>query len=206
VRGLKKILLWPASRDRTPRRPRSASPMQQRSPTMRTTIPSRGNFTNDCIAVAEALYGQAKTLSKRTKQIIPREFTRVTSNLDESCGEEDFDKARISIDWMNTCLENYTKDYSLGFCTRNKTYFCAINPRSDACLQSHRKNRNCRVSKMNKLSPAKKRRAMCLATMSLFRPISVPWERQRRRCQNLVSCFLGRSALTPDSDEVFRLL
>jgi hypothetical protein len=91
---------------------------------------------NDCIAVAEALYGQAKTLSKRTKQIIPREFTRVTSNLDESCGEEDFDKARISIDWMNTCLENYTKDYSLGFCTRDKTYFCAINPRSDACLQS----------------------------------------------------------------------
>ena len=39
--GFEKILLWPAARDRTPRRPRSASPMQQRSPTMRTTIPSR---------------------------------------------------------------------------------------------------------------------------------------------------------------------
>jgi hypothetical protein len=62
-------------------------------------------------------------LSKRTKQIIPREFTRVASNLDESCGEEDFDKGRISIDWMNTCLANYTKDYSLGFCPRDKNLF-----------------------------------------------------------------------------------
>ena len=61
---------------------------------------------------------------------------RVVSNLDESCGEEDFEKARISIDWMNTCLTNFAADYTLGFCTRNKSYFCAINPRSDGCLQS----------------------------------------------------------------------
>jgi hypothetical protein len=66
---------------------------------------------------------------------LSRESSRVTSNLDESCGEEDFDKAWISIDWMNTCLANYTKDYSLGFCSRNKAYFCAVNPRSEACLQ-----------------------------------------------------------------------
>jgi len=79
---------------------------------------------------------RAEALSKRAKQSVPREFTRVASNLDESCGEEDFDKARISIDWLNTCLANYNKDYSLGFCTRDKSYFCAINPRSDACLQS----------------------------------------------------------------------
>jgi hypothetical protein len=91
---------------------------------------------NDCLTVSQVLYGRAEALSKRAKQAIPREFTRVVSNLDESCGEEDFEKARISIDWMNTCLTNYTKDYSLGFCSRDKSYFCAINPRSDACLQS----------------------------------------------------------------------
>lgn len=91
---------------------------------------------NDCLTVSQALYGRAEALSKRAKQSVPREFTRVASNLDESCGEEDFEKARISIDWMNMCLTNYTKDYSLGFCSRNKSYFCAIDPRSDGCLQS----------------------------------------------------------------------
>jgi hypothetical protein len=77
---------------------------------------------NDCIAVAEALYGRAETLSKRTKQAIPREFARVASNLDESCGEGDFNKAWISIE--------------LGFCSRNKGYFCAIDAKSEGCLQS----------------------------------------------------------------------
>jgi hypothetical protein len=91
---------------------------------------------NDCLTVSQTLYKRAEALSKRVKQSVPREFTRVASNLDESCGEEDFDKARISIDWLNTCLANYNKDYSLGFCTRDKGYFCAINPRSDACLQN----------------------------------------------------------------------
>jgi hypothetical protein len=91
---------------------------------------------NDCLTVSQTLYERAEALSKRAKQSVPREFTRVASNLDESCGEEDFDKARISIDWLNTCLANYNKDYSLGFCTRDKGYFCAINPRSDACLQN----------------------------------------------------------------------
>jgi hypothetical protein len=89
-----------------------------------------------CIALSEALYRQAETLSKRTKQVIPREFTRVASNLDEFCGAEDFEKARISIDWMNTCLKNFTKDYKLGFCSRNNSYFCAIDPQSEGCLQS----------------------------------------------------------------------
>ncbi|SRR6266511_735033 len=101
-------------------------------------IPTDRTPTNkdDCLAAAQALYGQAKTLSRRTKQIIPRDFARVVSNLDGSCGERDFEKARISIDWMNTCLKNFTKDYKLGFCSRNKSYFCAIDPQSDGCLQS----------------------------------------------------------------------
>ena len=54
------------------------------------------------------------------------------SGLDEFCGQEDFEKARISIDWMNACLQNFTKDYNLGFCSRNKSYLCGIEPRS--CL------------------------------------------------------------------------
>ena len=89
---------------------------------------------DDCIAMAQALYEQAKTLSKRMKQVIPREFTRVASNLDESCGQSDFDKAWISIEWMNTCLKNFTKDYALGFCSRNKSYFCAIDAKSEGCV------------------------------------------------------------------------
>jgi hypothetical protein len=59
---------------------------------------------SDCLAVSQTLYRQAERLSKRTKQIIPREFARVAANLDEFCGEENFEKARIRIDWMNTCL------------------------------------------------------------------------------------------------------
>ena len=101
------------------------------APTPRTPVD-----TNDCIAVSQAFYEQAETLSRRTKQVIPREFERVISKLDEFCGEEEFEKARISIDWMNTCLKNFTQDYKLEFCSRNKSYFCAIDPQSDGCLQS----------------------------------------------------------------------
>jgi hypothetical protein len=79
----------------------------------------------DCIALSQAFYGHAKTLARRTKQGIPRGFIGVVTNLDEFCGEEDFDKARISIDWMDTCLENFAKDYDLAFCSRSRSYFCA---------------------------------------------------------------------------------
>ncbi|HEY6256326.1 MAG TPA: hypothetical protein VIY51_11095 [Xanthobacteraceae bacterium] len=95
----------------------------------------------DCAATSKALYAQAEALSKRGKQIIPREFARVAANLDEYCDEGDFAKARISIDWMNTCLKNFTKNYNLGFCSRQKSYFCALDPQSDACLQSPLINR-----------------------------------------------------------------
>ena len=90
----------------------------------------------DCAATSKALYGQAEALSKRTKQIIPREFDRVSANLDDYCDEGDFEKARISIDWMNFCLKNFTRNYNLGFCARNKSYFCALDPQSGGCLQS----------------------------------------------------------------------
>ena len=46
----------------------------------------------DCAAAAKALDRQAETLSKRTRQIIPREFARVSANLDDYCDEGDFEK------------------------------------------------------------------------------------------------------------------
>jgi uncharacterized protein YsxB (DUF464 family) len=90
----------------------------------------------DCAATSKALHGQAEALAKRGKQIIPREFERVSSNLDDYCDEGDFEKARVSIDWMNTCLKNFAKSYQLGFCFRNTRYFCAVDPQSDDCLRS----------------------------------------------------------------------
>jgi hypothetical protein len=88
---------------------------------------------DECIAVSQAFYRQAKTISKQANQTIPPEFMRVVTNLDVSCGEEEFEKARASIDWMNTCLENFTQDRKLGFCSRNSSYFCAVDPRSNGC-------------------------------------------------------------------------
>jgi hypothetical protein len=90
----------------------------------------------ECTATSKALSRQAQALAKRTKQIIPREFDRVSANLDDYCDGGDFEKARVSIDWMNTCLKNFTKNYDLGFCSRGKSYFCSVDPQSDACLQS----------------------------------------------------------------------
>jgi hypothetical protein len=102
-----------------------------------TAAASAPGSQKDCAATSRALYGRAETLSKRTKQIIPREFERVSASLDDYCDAGDFEKARISIDWMNTCLKNFTKNYNLGFCSRNKSYFCALDPQSHGCLQAH---------------------------------------------------------------------
>ena len=98
---------------------------------VRTDLTPRNK--NDCLAVAQTLNEQAKKLSQQPNEAVPREFTRVASNLDRSCGEEDFKKAWISIEWMNGCLNNFTKDAELGFCSRNEGYSCALSPRSDAC-------------------------------------------------------------------------
>ena len=100
---------------------------------VRTDLTPRNK--NECLAVAQVLNERARSLSKRARQSVPREFTRVASDLDQSCGEEDFKKAWISIEWMNGCLNNFTKDAELGFCSRNEGYSCAINPRSDGCVQ-----------------------------------------------------------------------
>ena len=121
--------------------PVAAKPAKDRSTVVPTPKqgPVRTDLTprnrNECLAVAQALNEQAKKLSQETKQGVPREFTRVASNLDHSCGAEDFNKAWISIEWMNGCLNNFTKDAELGFCSRNEGYSCAIDPRSDACRQ-----------------------------------------------------------------------
>jgi len=88
---------------------------------------------HDCIDVSQAFYRRAASVAGRTKRGIPREFERVASNLDVFCGEEEFEKARVSIDWMNTCLQNFTQDAKLGYCSRNKDYFCAIDPGAESC-------------------------------------------------------------------------
>ena len=121
--------------------PVAAKPAKDRSTVVPTPKqgPVRTDLTprnrNECLAVAQALNEQAKKLSQQTKQGVPREFTRVASNLDHSCGAEDFNKAWISIEWMNGCVKNFAKDAELGFCSRNEGYSCALSPRSDACPQ-----------------------------------------------------------------------
>ena len=70
--------------------------------------------TNDCLAVARTLNEQVKKLARQTRRGIPPEFTRVASDLNQSCGAQEFKKAWISIDWMNGCLDNFTKDAELG--------------------------------------------------------------------------------------------
>jgi hypothetical protein len=108
-----------------------ASPPKQAP--VRTDLTPRNK--SESLAVAQTLNEQARNLSRQTKQGVPREFTRVASNLDHSCGAEDFNKAWISIEWMNGCVKNFTKDAELGFCSRNEGYSCAINARSDGCVQ-----------------------------------------------------------------------
>jgi hypothetical protein len=98
---------------------------------VRTDLTPRNK--NECLAVAQTLNEQARKLSQQSRQGVPREFTRVASDLDHSCGAEDFNKAWISIEWLNGCLNNFTKDVELGFCSRNEGYSCALDPRSDAC-------------------------------------------------------------------------
>jgi hypothetical protein len=45
----------------------------------------------------------------------------------------------------------HDKNHELGFCSKNEGYFCVINPRSGACLQSIWNRRT--AIEMNKLSP-----------------------------------------------------
>jgi hypothetical protein len=100
---------------------------------VRTDLTPRNK--NECLAVAQTLNDHAKGMSQQTKRVVPREFARVASDLDHSCGAEDFKKAWISIEWLNGCLNNFTKDAELGFCSRNEGYSCALSPRSDGCVQ-----------------------------------------------------------------------
>jgi hypothetical protein len=86
-----------------------------------------------CMKRSQDLYAEAERKSKASKQPIPREFARVAANLDDFCDESAFAKAAVSIAWMRTCLDNFTRPYKLGFCTRSRSYFCATFPDSDGC-------------------------------------------------------------------------
>jgi hypothetical protein len=87
-----------------------------------------------CAKLNEQLTAWAEAQQKKDKRlIVPREFSRVSANLDDFCNDKDFAKAQIALDWMNNCIRNYTKPYKLGFCQRDEKYFCAVMPDSDAC-------------------------------------------------------------------------
>jgi hypothetical protein len=91
---------------------------------------------HDCIAAAQAFYARAQAVAGGTKQTIPQEFHRLVSKLDEFCGEKEFEKARIGIDWMNACLGNFRGDKKSDFCSSNKNYYCAIDPGASTCVAS----------------------------------------------------------------------
>jgi hypothetical protein len=115
-----------AKRDATKRKP--SVPAKQ----VNVTAPPRTPLNKgDCIETAQALYARAQTLSRRKGQAIPQEFELVVSKLDEFCGEEEFGKARVSIDWMHLCVQKFTKE----FCSKDKSYFCAID--SEECLSQN---------------------------------------------------------------------
>jgi hypothetical protein len=107
-------------------------PRAKQASSVRTDLTPRNK--NDCVAISNALNAKVKTLSTTTRQVVPGEFTRVTSDLRQSCNRGDFDKAWISIEWMNGCLDNFTKDPDLGFCSRNEGYSCAVNPNTEDCM------------------------------------------------------------------------
>ena len=92
--------------------------------------------TAACQTIGTKLYQRAEDFKKRFRLEIPREFARVSADLDEFCEGNNFKKARVSINWMETCLKNYRKPYKHGFCQRRKTYFCTIDKESDACKGS----------------------------------------------------------------------
>ena len=104
-----------------------------------TLEPRTPTDKQDCIAVAQAFYGRAGTLSRRMNRAIPDVFIRVVSKLDEFCGEEDFDKARVSIDWMNTCLQNLSSDPKTATCSSSEHNFCAVDPQSKACTAGEKR-------------------------------------------------------------------
>ena len=88
---------------------------------------------DECLKVSEDLYAGAARAGKRTHIVVPREFFRVASNLDDFCEQGDFQKAAVSIEWMETCIRNLRKKYSEGFCRRTKRYFCATFPELEGC-------------------------------------------------------------------------
>jgi hypothetical protein len=114
---------------------------KHRSHSKHTTVqkepqaPRTPNDKDECITLSQAFYEQGQAVSRRAKQSLPREFVRVASDLDQFCGEEEFEKARISINWMNACLQNLSKEPKSESCSRDKAYLCAIAAQSEGCRE-----------------------------------------------------------------------
>lgn len=92
----------------------------------------------DCISVAQAYYRAAGRLSKQAKQDTPKGFIRVVSKLSELCGEEEFDKARTSIDWMDACLRDLAGNREAKLCSSHENLLCSVDPQSKECLATGR--------------------------------------------------------------------
>jgi hypothetical protein len=88
---------------------------------------------DECRRIASALEKRTDALHRRTRQVVPRELSRVAADLDDFCNEGTFDKAAVSIAWIENCLAHFTADYAKGFCTRKRAYFCAVYTDSEGC-------------------------------------------------------------------------
>ena len=108
--------------------------------TRQESVPTDRAPTNqsNCVAIARTLNDRVKTLARTTRRVVPQEWTPVASDLARSCDEGNSDKAWISIEWMNGCLDNFTKNPELGFCSKKEGYLCAINPNSENCAPDDR--------------------------------------------------------------------
>jgi hypothetical protein len=113
---------------------------QAQNPMTKETCTDEADCLRLCDAEVRALTRQA---IKRSKLIpyrrVPRDLWRVLPDADTDCTEEgNNDKLRIRINWVKNCLKNikyYAKGNKLppGPCWRDKKYFCAVYPQSDAC-------------------------------------------------------------------------
>ena len=120
--------------------PVAAKPAKNRSamvPTAELSPPTARQPTKMIVSPSRRLLTIRRKLCPREPNRVSRESLLASHQTsDASCGEQDFGKAWMSIEWMNGCLNNFTKDYELGFCSKNEGYSCAISPRSDGCLDS----------------------------------------------------------------------
>ena len=127
-----------AKRNATARKAAKRKRLIAAKPVSLSTPPRTPVDKYDCIDAAQTSYGQAQALFRRKSHGIPRQFEQVISQLNQLCGEEEFEKARISIEWMHRCLANIGTE----FCSVDKTDLCAIDPKLEVCSPPNREDQS----------------------------------------------------------------